>query len=422
MAKIDDVTPDFIADISASVILALTKSGEILYYNRNAGSIFFDIAVGKNIEDIIPHDDAVIWHHNMDIVFFSAEHLDFYWFFRSRFYQVSAHLFAEKIFFCLQDITEIRIQHNLLSDCSARFSGIERLAEIGYWELNLPQKKIYWSEGMYKICALKDDTAKHRKNLLRHYIHPDDYEIYRQKLRALLSAGQNIDVIIRIIDASGNTKRCYFKAFKTYFHGDAGACGIFQLINTDINNIQLLHDVKQHLQAIMSFADSLKDGDRNNIAEQIIYHCQTAASVLNDAREKTDTKEINLFAALKEVCREFQNLSVVKNIKFICRLQNIRNRTDTSLILPIVRNLLDNAFKFTSNKVILSGNDTGIWIIDNGCGLSNEGTAITNNLAWGEGHNIINHNVAAGNFRLLHKSRRGKYTIFRLLYNFTCQS
>lgn len=414
MSDIKDVTSDFIADISACVILALSKSGKVLYYNSSAKYIFTDIKIGADINDIISPDDVVFWRHNMDIVFYTAEYLDFYWYFRKRFYQVSARLFNEKIFLCLRDITEIRLQHNLLSDCASRFSQTEKMAEIGYWELNLPQRKIYWSDGMYNLFGLNDD-AKHGYNLLRRFIYPEDYAIYRHKLRELLTEGKNIHGKIRIIDAKNQIRYCRFIAVKSYFHGDEGACGIFQNIGSRIDDIQFFHNIKQHLQAIEIFADSLSS-NKENITDQIIYHCKAVVAILNQIRGKEQKQVSDINKQLQEICMEFQRLAFVKGIKFICRLQPIEKNIADNELLLIVRNLLDNAFKFTSDKIILKNNADSIWIADNGCGIEKKSASDNANSGWGEGMNIINYNAARGNFKIISRSRSGQYTIFRVVF------
>ena len=46
-----------------------------------------------------------------------------------------------------------------------RMDFAEKLAHIGYWELDIKAKRFYWSSQMYEIFGVRPDAINGKKNL-----------------------------------------------------------------------------------------------------------------------------------------------------------------------------------------------------------------------------------------------------------------
>lgn len=435
MSNLSEVTSDFIADLSNQAIIALSKDGRIVFFNTQARLLFENLHTSCNLNDIVVGDDKVFILHNINLAFYQHNDLDFYWLYRKRVYWVSARLNKHILFMNFNDITEIRRQSELLHQSSQRLEQIENLAKIGYWELNSAQKVFYWSDGMYELFALDNKTKSYHYNLLRRYIHSEDIDLYRKKLRDLIINKQHIDGNIRIIDALGSIKQCRFSAMPIYLNGDEGACGILQDItdycrsSDKLTIASLGHDIKNHLQIIRLYSDSLiNNSDNNNYASKIAFQIEKITLLLNNASDlaRGDSRPImhpiDLKAVLQEVCQEFQSVAQAKNILLTCRLQEVNLISNQALLSSILRNLLDNAFKFAHRKVILGNNADSVWVIDDGCGISSEAQSRiferfyqdSKQSGWGLGLYTVKENSRRLGAKLSFKSRLNHYTIFKL--------
>lgn len=429
MADLDWVTPQFIADLIDYPVLALSKNGDILFFNRHTGNVFGNLAVNSLIDDFVNNEELSVIRHNLTIALYHQNNFDFYWVFRRRFYSVSAHAEKDTVFLCFRDISEVRAQSDLLISCNRRFSNIEQIMHSGYWELNLKHKVFYWSDGMYQLFGINDKNKKYHYNLLRQYIHPDDIEIYRRSLRELLKSGHAVSGEIRIINSDGKIRLCRFAALKINIDGEENACGILQDITDYCNQsnymsvVELSHSVKQHIQAIKLFNDSQKGGSNQNIEQQIeiitdkLNNQVSAYLVSGIISESIDVKKM-----LEDICLSFSGIAEAKKLRLLCHADTAFFQGNHQLLQQILHNLLDNAFKYAKSKVVLGNSRNSIWVIDDGCGISSEEQSRifsrfchqADSQSWGVGLSMVCNFAGRMGIDISLKSRLGRYSIFRL--------
>ena len=431
MLKSELSATNFVADLFDSAVIAFNKDGHVVFYNHMAEYLFNGLSDNKTLSELVGGDELSVLRHNLNIVFFQQRPMDFYWMHKERLYLVAARLFASKVFLCLRDITEIRAQSDLLKVCSRRFNQIEQLSQIGYWELNLSHKIFYWSDGMYNLFNLNKQNKNYHHNIIRRFIHPDDIEFYRQSLRRLLLQDKLISGNIRIFTDNNVMKICRFSAAKIMIDGEENACGIMQNITdycrTDEKKAltELAHSVKQQIQAIKLFSDSLS----SDVADPIRHHINITADLLNQAvgqlHEDSSEQYVDVAAVSYEICREFDAIAQAKGLKLICRTYPLFIKGDKKLLELMLRNLLDNAFKFAKSKVVLANNHNGIWVADDGCGIAlSEPSKIfscyyhgKNSCGWGVGLAMVCNAAKQLDAAISLKSRLGHYSIFRLTFS-----
>lgn len=76
------------------------------------------------------------------------------------------------------------------------------------------------------------------------------------------------------------------------------------------------------------------------------------------------------------LAREYRELAKDKDISFRCVPLHQYVNSDPVLIERVIRNLLNNAFKYTKDKILLGvrrcGKDVCLIVMDNGCGIAPE--------------------------------------------------
>lgn len=285
-----------------------------------------------------------------------------------------------------------------------RMNFAERLAKLGYWELDIKAKRFYWSAEMYQIFGVEANKTNNKKNLFREQVLPDDLHIYKEKIADLLKYRKPVEGEIRIRHSSGHIVYCKFTA------GIKGnrIAGTFQNISDWVSQRQAMkkaqekaeeanraksyflaqasHDLRQPLQALQMFTDALESS--NPSPEQMPLIQKIDASVGNfkllldnlldlsklDFDKVTyEPQNFNLSLLLQRMCMEYKAVAAKRDVRVQCRIPLIWIYSDYLLLERILRNLLSNAVKYARNKVILAceenRNHIIIRVIDNGIGI-----------------------------------------------------
>ena len=91
---------------------------------------------------------------------------------------------------------------------------------------------------------------------------------------------------------------------------------------------------------------------------------------------KKHENRFNISDLLKKIFFEFHEIARSRGIEFHTSLCHYRVRSDALLIERVIRNLLSNAFKFTTNKVLLGckreDDYVRVIVMDNGGGIAPE--------------------------------------------------
>ena len=458
MSCIKDKTSKIIADIANSVILELTKSGMILFFNQKANCVFSNIVTAKKISDILSLDDAEVLLKNMEIAFYHNHPHHFYWKFQQRFYLVYVYPKDKSVWVVLDDISEKRQLAHLLQVNSQRIKFVEKISKTGYWELDLIKKQFYWSDEMYKLFGIDKDKGSYHSNLIRKLIHKDDLYIYKQKIKELVNQKNDIQGQVRIVSKNNILKYCRFMAGIIYENGEEKIAGVFQDVSELIKiqaelttakvkaeeaNLaktyflaQAGHDIRQPLQAINLFAEGLKTAPISKyaeIADKILLLSKNLSTMLNNLLDfaKFDSGEtmfdpqyFDLAELLRKIADEYKQ-TTEKNIIF--RLKTTIVYQDAFLLERIVRNLLSNAVKYAKTKIVIGNDENCFWVIDDGIGINECAKKHIFDAFYqcnekddrkkggiGIGLNIVKKTALAIGAKIFVRSGVDKYTIFKI--------
>ena len=180
--------PEFVINISSSLLMETDKSGSVLFINEKAKCVFGGIAVNANLKSCVTDEDWSVLNKNIEIALYNQYAHYFYWEYKGRFYIVHIYPKDFSVWLWFDDVTEKRHLSHLLNVNALRSSLNENYSKSGYWELDIANKRFYWSSGVYKLFDIDeiDDGLFCRKNLIRELILPQDIDLYKNELKKLL--------------------------------------------------------------------------------------------------------------------------------------------------------------------------------------------------------------------------------------------
>ncbi|MBE6445254.1 MAG: PAS domain-containing protein [Alphaproteobacteria bacterium] len=350
-----------------------------------------------------------------------------------------------------------------ISQLQRRMEFAERVARLGYWELDLKTKKFYWSAEMFRIFGLNSKHTSIKRNFIREFILPEDLPIYKHQLTKLLHNFEPVEGQIRIRRKNGEIVSCLFKADILVGDNKKRIVGTFQ----DITNLvysqielekahqeakeaclskdyflaQASHDLRQPLQALMLYADALLEENLPFRAFEIgnkiklsAVHLQNLINNFLDISKldcggiKPDIKKFDIKVLIDRLCLEYHEYN---NFGVVCKADDVSVCFDAVLLERIIRNLMSNAIKYTKGKILLTcrlyKNNIVIRIVDNGCGIKyveqnkifddfyqSKDVEGNQNSGCGLGLGIVRRIVFLLNGKIKVKSVLGKYCAFEI--------
>ncbi|WP_421806605.1 PAS domain S-box protein [Flagellimonas sp.] len=108
-----------------------------------------------------------------------------------------------KLFGFLQDITERKQTKIELTKKIQQLNLAEQLAQIGYWEWDIVEDNILWSDNLYRIFDLEVGTPIHFERVVK-AIHPDDRKEFRENAQEFIAEKRFRKFMHRIVHKDGN--------------------------------------------------------------------------------------------------------------------------------------------------------------------------------------------------------------------------
>lgn len=405
-------TQNALLDIAANLLLEIDLFGRILYANAAAERTFSQPhLLGRLLEDLLAPAafrqlqeairDSMSGEHSNNLL------LEI----KKRYYMVFIRPSHTKVSLCLEDITDKIELSQQLEKLSRRLEFAERTTLLGYWELDLNSRKFYWSAEMYRIFGVDPKENRPQHNYIRDLIDPEDLPLYKEKLRELIQTFVPVEGLLRIRRPDKKLIYCFFKASLRSENNRRFIAGTFQdltlLIETQLHLEQAVqraeelssaksyflaqasHDLRQPMQALKIFISALLDEKLSPEQQNLVNKIDESSSNLNNLLDNLlDISRIeagglsyhpssfDLGSLISGLAREYRELAAGKNIDFRFIPFHCIIISDPILIERIIRNLLNNAFKYTKNKIILGvkrhKKSISILVADNGCGISHE--------------------------------------------------
>lgn len=400
----------FFLDISTDIFLELDAAGRIGYYNSKAWAVFESKDLSqKLLWDFMDLKNSELISLHLQECLQTNLNQHFSIIFKTREYNIFMYPFADKATICLEDITERRQISTVLRHTSERLEFAERTARLGYWELDLQVKKIFWSAEMYRIFGIDAKSVSMKRNIIREQILPEDLPIYKNKLKDLIKKGNPVEGQLRIRRKDGNISHCQFKASLIFDDRGERIAGTFQDL-THLVEVQLAleksreradelnraksyflaqasHDLRQPMQALNIFIATLRDEKleppQTKLVEKIAASADNLKVLLDNFLDisKLDSGGVeyqphnfNIKLLVERLGHEFVEIALSRNLDFYYTSSSAMLHNDPVLIERILRNLLSNSFKYTHSKILMAArlqkSTIRIFVMDNGAGIA----------------------------------------------------
>lgn len=400
----------FLLKISTNLFIVSDYEGAVSYASPKAVLLFgFSDIKDARLSSCLSRENWLeLRRHISDVLltkipgYFTLRH-------QNRFFNVYIYSHNGKAAQCWEDITERRQLSRSLHRTSERLEFAEKTTGLGYWELDIKARKLYWSAQMYRLFGLDARSVSHKRNIIRDRILPEDYPLYHQKLHELVHSGKPVDGILRLRRSDDAVIYCTFKAAMLREGERNKIAGTFQDITKLIEMqkdlekakrsaeasdrsksyflAQASHDLRQPMQALRIFISTLEEEPLDNRQKELLGKISASADNLNNLLDnlldisKLDSEgfeaclgNFDISDLLKNIFFEFHEIARSRGIHFHTSLCHYTVCSDALLVERVIRNLLSNAFKYTRNKVLLGckrENDRiRVLVMDNGEGIT----------------------------------------------------
>jgi len=218
--------------------------------------------------------------------------------------------------FIFRDITEKKINELNLLESNTRLEFVQKIAKLGYWELDIRNNRLIWSQDIYRMLGLSETDFVPSLNNFLNLIHPDDKKLFHQALNTSLSGVVSLDVEHRILKSDG----------QIIFVNQRGA---------------VVYDEKSNL---LKLSGSVQDITDRKLMENALRESQSRLSnIINSAMDAVITVDSNQKIILFNITAEKM---------FKCSLQEVIGKS--------IDQFIPSRFREIHRKHISNFGETGI--------------------------------------------------------------
>lgn len=287
---------------------------------------------------------------------------------------------------CHIDITKQKQAENRLRKSDIHLKTAQRIGRLGSWEFILDPEQVIWSDELFHIFGRDRTIAPPNLDELHELLHPDDCDHHQQAVQTAIATGQPFDIEFRFFHQDGSIR--YIQARGEPIFDDSNH--VIQLIGTalDISDrkkaeatlihtttqltasnreleafaYSVSHDLRAPLRAIDGFSQALIEdyGDKfddegKDYFDRIRRNIKRMGMLIDDllrlsrvSRSEMRYSKVDLSTLVAEQLNELQAAEPERQVKFVIA-PNVFVSADSTLIQMVIGNLVQNAWKFTSN-------------------------------------------------------------------------
>ncbi|MBI5359619.1 MAG: sigma 54-interacting transcriptional regulator [Planctomycetes bacterium] len=234
--------------------------------------------IGKRVTEVLPGIEKAQfdWIGRCGRVALTGESTRFeqYADFLQRWYSVSAYSPEPGYFVVVfEDITGRKKTEDSLRERETRLSKTEEIAQLGSWELDLVNNRLFWSNETYRIFGLKSQEFVATYEAFLEVVHPDDRAAVDAAYSSSLSAGKDTyEIEHRIVRKSTGEIRVVYEKCE-HIRNESGRVIRSAGMVHDITEQKLVEDkIKKSEKKFKAIFESIPSGilvlDKNrNIKE-----------------------------------------------------------------------------------------------------------------------------------------------------------
>ena len=145
-------------------------------------------------------------------------------------------------------------EQSMLQQLTQRLIEAQRLANLGHWELDLVQNRLYWSDQIFRIFEIDKTEFAASYQAFLEAIHPDDRDAVNKAYTDSLNSRQPYEIAHRLLMADGRIKWVNERCETTF--SEAGepllSIGTVQDITERVRNEEELRELNHALERRVS--------------------------------------------------------------------------------------------------------------------------------------------------------------------------
>ncbi|MCG8428990.1 MAG: EAL domain-containing protein [Chromatiales bacterium] len=118
-------------------------------------------------------------------------------------------IFSRKNKLINKQLEAIASQSDELEQTRNRLDHAQRVAKIGYWEWNIAERKMFWSQGVYALFDVEEGEFSIGQQTFLDFIHPDDKHLVTENAQRAVDEGIPFDMVHRIQTPEGQIKHVH---------------------------------------------------------------------------------------------------------------------------------------------------------------------------------------------------------------------
>jgi PAS domain S-box-containing protein len=312
-----------------------------------------------------------------------------------------------------RDITERKRAEKALRQSETQLREAQRVANIGSWEWNVSERKVFWSDELYRIFGLSPQSIPITAESFLERIHPDEREVMRRKIENMRKSPSSFIETYRIVRPDGAVRHVLAHGQTTT--DDAAQpvriVGTVQDIterkqaeearlhsakleaaNRELEafSYSVSHDLRAPLRTIDGFSKMLAedygavlDATGKSYLEFIQGATRRMSQLIHDLLELSQITssemrrtKVDLSALAEAILRELHQADPQRRVD-VSIAPGLMAEADPRLVRIALDNLLRNAWKFTGKAphpsiefgVILNETEPVYFVRDNGAGF-----------------------------------------------------
>ncbi len=204
-----------------------------------------------------------------------------------------------RLFGTFQDIDEKKKVELELQEVSDRMAIATKAANVGVWEYNVVDNRLFWDDNMYRLYGIRKEDFSGVYEAWEASVHPDDQEEGSRRIQMAISGEREFDTEFRVVWPNGELR--YIRAFAITQRDPSGKALRMIGTNWDITEMrQAENKLKKLLEVTSEQNDSLM-----NFAHIVSHNLRSHSSNLSMltgflSREKKEDERVNIIKMLEE--------------------------------------------------------------------------------------------------------------------------
>lgn len=314
----------------------------------------------------------------------------------------------------LDDIAALKASEMALRESEAMLRLTQEAGGVGCWDLDLATGIPVWSQGHYALHGLDPNSCCPSYQAWLGAIHPDDRGRADATLQATIEAGEAFETEYRVVMADGKIRwvTCRGKAERNAEGRAFRIRGItldttgrkegeddLKAAKAEADRAVLArskflaaasHDLRQPVQSLTLLLEVLKLQATTPSLSKAVGLMENAMNGLNGLLTSIldlsrldagvvmpQVEAVDIGALLSRLSQEYELLAGTKELRIVAVGSAVMGRTDPALLERMVRNLIENAIRYTNDGGILlgvrrRGGQVRIDVVDSGIGIPAE--------------------------------------------------